>query len=378
MTLLSFIIWSANPEIFPDISWIPVRWYGLLFAFAFIVGQQLYFYFYKQEGKPEKDVETLTIFMVIGTILGARLGHVFFYEPDRFLANPVEIFKIWKGGLASHGASVGILISVWVYCNYLISISFNEFTIKKRKREGQGFLYIMDRIVIVVALGGAFVRFGNFMNSEILGRPTNSEKGIVFARDVIDRLKYEKVIDQVSLTYPKGEGSDTLISPVDIHILFKKLPDSEDYLNAYVSIQLKQLLVRSEYVNMHIREPENTRLNYTLSKNKNGYYEAVIHTSAIPRHPAQLYESLSCIILFLILLTIWKRRWKTIVDGRIFGIFLIILFMLRFFYEFLKINQVAFEDKMSLNMGQWLSIPFILLGIYLILRKEPQPGKIPA
>ena len=197
MTLLSFIIWSANPEIFPNISWIPVRWYGLLFAIAFIIGQQIYFYFYKQEGKPEKDVETLTIYIVIGTILGARLGHVLFYEPDRFLANPLEILKIWKGGLASHGAAAGIILCVLVYSNYLIRIGLSEFKIKRKKREGQGFLYIMDRIVIVVALGGAFIRFGNFMNSEIIGKPTTSDNGVVFARDVIDRLKYENSIDKV-------------------------------------------------------------------------------------------------------------------------------------------------------------------------------------
>ena len=199
MSLLSFIIWSVNPEIFPNISWLPPRWYGLLFALAFIIGMQIYYYFYKTEGKEEKDVETLAIYIVFGTIIGARLGHVFFYEPERFLAHPLEILMIWKGGLASHGAAVGIIVAVLLYCNYLIRINFNEFIFKRRKREGQGFLYVMDRIVIVVALGGFFVRSGNFMNSEIIGIPTHSNYGVMFARDVIDQLSYrQENIDKIT------------------------------------------------------------------------------------------------------------------------------------------------------------------------------------
>lgn len=372
MTLFSYIIWSVNPQIFPNVSWLSIRWYGLLFAIAFIIGQQIYYYFYKVEGKPEKDVETLTIFIVIGTIIGARLGHVFFYEPKRFLAHPLEILMIWRGGLASHGAAIGIIVSVFLYCRYLIKINFNEFLIKKRKREGQGFLYVMDRIVIVVALGGAFVRMGNFMNSEIIGIPTHSGYGVVFARDVIDQLEYrQENVDHVYLTHPDpGESvkNDSLHFPIDIHIVFNKGDLSADYMKAYLTNQVKRMLTGSDYVSMHINEPVNRPLDYTLIKNQAGVYEATIHTFAIPRHPAQLYESASCVILFFILFFLWKRRWQVLADGRIFGIFLVFLFTLRFLYEFLKENQVAFEDKMTLNMGQWLSIPLILLGIFLILR----------
>ena len=228
----------------------------------------------------------------------------------------------------------------------------------------------MDRIVIVVALGGAFVRFGNFMNSEIIGKPSNSDQGVFFARDVIERLEYEKYIDKVSIIHStKKAASDSLKYPVDIRVVFKKGNVEEDYVNAYLSMQIKQILVSSEYVKMQIAEPANLPLDYSLTKNNHGNYEAVIHSYAIPRHPAQLYESASCIFLFIILFTLWKLRWRVIADGRIFGIFLVILFTLRFLYEFLKVNQVSFEDNMSLNMGQWLSIPLVVFGLYLLLRK---------
>jgi len=378
MGLLSFIIWSVNPQIFPNVSWLPPRWYGLLFALAFIVGQQIYYYIYKTEGKPEKDVESLTIFIVIGTIIGARLGHVFFYEPERFLAHPMEILMIWKGGLASHGAAIGILLSVWVYCNYVVRISFNEFTVKRIRREGQGFLYVMDRIVIVVAIGGAFVRLGNFMNSEIIGIPTHSNYGVVFARDVIDQLEYgQENINKIYLSKSNdSDQSDSLKYPVDIHIEFKKGDLSTDYINAYLTNQVKRVMISSEYVKMHINEPVDRPLDYSLDKNNDGSYEAVIHTYGIPRHPAQLYESASCVILFIILFLIWKNRWRMIPDGRIFGIFLIILFTLRFLYEYVKINQVSFEDKMTLNMGQWLSIPLVILGFILIFRQNKSKSQV--
>ncbi len=346
MTFFDFIIWSFIPEIFHNVSWLPVRWYGLLFAIAFITGQQIYYYFYKTEQRSDQDVETLTIYLVLGTIIGARLGHVLFYEPDKFLANPLEILKIWKGGLASHGAAVGILLSVYIFSNYLVKINFKEFIVRKIKREGQGFLYIMDRIVIVVALGGSFVRLGNFLNSEIIGKPTGSDRGIVFARDVIDvleyvptnpatgRLMYPQKIEKTSIVHSENSsGTASVKYPVDILIEFKKEINSEGEINAFLSGHVKQVLANSVSAYMHIHEPANLPLDYSLAKNERGKYVARIHTSAILRHPAQLYESISCLLLFFLLFFIWKKGWKTLADGRIFGIFLIILFTLRFIYE---------------------------------------------
>jgi len=118
MNLFNYIIWSPNPEIFPSIDWIEVRWYGLLFAAGFIISQQLMYHIFKKEGKPQQDVDSLTLWMIISTIVGARLGHVIFYEPMRYLEDPISILKTWEGGLASHGAAIGILTAIYLYANY--------------------------------------------------------------------------------------------------------------------------------------------------------------------------------------------------------------------------------------------------------------------
>src|SRR6478609_5268454 len=180
MNLFSYIIWNASPDIFtlpiPFIDKeLTLRWYGLLFALGFLISQQILYYIFKKEGKPEKDVDTLTIYMVIATIIGARLGHVLFYEPERYLSNPVDILKIWEGGLASHGAAIGILFALWLY--------------SRKKFVGQNYLQTLDRIVILVCLTGALIRFGNFFNSEILGKPTDNPLGIVFMNRVTESIE---------------------------------------------------------------------------------------------------------------------------------------------------------------------------------------------
>ena len=204
MEILGYILWSPVPEIFPNLDWGiigNIRWYGLLFAMAFIIGQQIMYYIFRVEGKPGRDIETITIFVVVGTIIGARLGHVFFYEPMRFLADPIEIFMIQKGGLASHGAAIGIITSIYVYSNYYIRIGFSKpfFTVKRKKRQGQSFLWVIDRIVIVVAVGGCFIRMGNFLNSEIIGKPSNSNMAVFFARDVIDQFEMDQNLEEVEI-----------------------------------------------------------------------------------------------------------------------------------------------------------------------------------
>lgn len=256
LSFLQYITWDVSPEII-DTEYFSIRWYGLLFALGFLLGQQILIYIFKQEGKPERDVETLTVFMVLSTIVGARLGHCLFYEPDYYLENPLKILKIWEGGLASHGATIGILFALWLYA---------------RKKKDQSYLWVVDRIVITVALAGGLIRLGNLMNSEIIGKPTDVPWAFVFT-----------AVDQQ------------------------------------------------------------------------------------PRHPAQLYEAISCFILFGFLFWLWSRRKAKTPEGSLLGIFLIYIFGLRFVYEFLKENQVDFENNMALNMGQWLSIPAVLGGIFVLL-----------
>ncbi len=266
------ITWNVDPEIF-SIGQLSIRWYGLLFASAFLSAYIVFTRFLATERLTTEMVDQLLIYVAVGTVLGARLGHCFFYEPDYFLKNPLEILKIWKGGLASHGAAIGILLSLWLY-------------IRKHKLS---FLWLIDRIVIVVALGGAFIRLGNLFNSEIYGRPTNLPWGIEFVRD---RL------------YDSNTG-------------------------------------------------------------------ALLPTVA--RHPTQLYEALCYILIFVVLFLFYRKRHMKVRDGYIFGVFMILLFSARFFIEFVKNDQVAFESGMQLNMGQLLSLPFILAGVVMILWTQKRP-----
>ena len=367
--MLSAIIWDVAPQIFPngllgfDIG---VRWYGLLFALGFLISQQILFYIFKKEDKPEKDVETLTVVMVIATIIGARLGHVLFYEPEKYFPNVLDIFKIWEGGLASHGAAVGILVGLWVYSRY----EFKKFKFSPIKRKGQSYLQTVDRIVILVALTGALIRFGNFMNSEIIGKPTGTDSGVVFARNISDGIQFfgapleyidYKERDEQAADYTEG-------IPMNIYLTFtKNMSWGESELNLFLDENVKRALTSFGSVKEHVNESVTRPLNYNYSTIDNQYV-AVVKTLGIPRHPAQLYEAISCLLIAVILYLTWNKYRADLPEGRLLGLFLILIFGLRFFYEFLKENQVAFEDDLPLNMGQWLSIPLVLLGVWILLR----------
>lgn len=268
MNTLLTIIWDVDPEAFriPFIDW-PIRWYGILFVLGLLVSQYILFYIFEKDGKTRKHVEDLTIYVVVGTIIGARLGHVLFYAPDQYLSNPVEILQIWKGGLASHGGAIGILTAIYLYS----------------KKFKLNYLWILDRLVIVVCFAGACIRLGNLMNSEILGTVTTMPWGVKFVQ-----------------AYPPELALDF-------------------------------------------------------------------------RHPAQVYEALYCLVLMAVLFYIWKTKRDKINNGLIFGIFLVVLFTLRFISEYYKENQEAFEEGLALNMGQILSIPFVLAGIYLIYKAKSKP-----
>lgn len=257
LNVLTYITWDIDPEIFtiPFINH-PVRWYGLFFAGAFLVSQQIMYFIYKKEGRSVSEIDTLTIYLVLATIVGARLGHVLFYDPIHYFQNPQEIIMIWEGGLASHGGVIGILIAIYLFA----------------RKTHVNYLWALDRISIVASLTFCMIRLGNLMNSEMIGIPTDLPWAFIFT--------------------------------------------SKD---------------------------------------------------SLPRHPAQLYEAIHYFIWFIVLFWAWYRLKDTMKNGFLFSWSLIILFSLRFFDEFFKIDQVQFENGMILNMGQLLSIPFILTGIVLLL-----------
>jgi len=258
---LEHFVWNVDPIAFSFGS-IRVFWYGIFFATAILSGLQYMKWVYKKEGKDVDELENMFIYIVIGIVVGARLGHCFFYNPAFYLAHPMKIFAVWEGGLASHGGGLGVIIALWLFT----------------KKYKLNFLWLIDRIAIPTALFGFFVRMGNLMNSEIIGKPTEVSWAIVFSR--IDSL---------------------------------------------------------------------------------------------PRHPTQLYEAFSYLVIFFVLTYIYTKKKTLLNNGFLFGLFLVLIFSTRFMIEFVKVKQAAYSSEISLTTGQDLSIPFLLIGVFLIvwsLRKK--------
>ena len=353
MIEILYFIWNANPEI---ISGFPPRWYGLLFAGGFLIGSYIMRWIYKLDGRDPEEVERLTLYMVIATIIGARLGHCLFYDPVYYLSNPIKILYIWEGGFASHGAAISIILGMVIYS----------------RKVNESFFWVMDRIVIVVCLAGAFIRTGNFMNSEILGLPTNNENGVVFVRTVNDILKYrfDGRVDEITFHKRNSEATEYGV-PITIRMKYgSNVGVDEQAENNYYKSNVKSYLIGYEGIRNHIYQDPNVDLDYKIFRNGNTYY-AEIYTIGIPRHPAQMYEALYCLLLFISLLSIWYFKRESLNDGFIFSIFMIALWSLRILDETLKENQVDWEADIPLNMGQWLSIPMIILGLIIFYKTYP-------
>ena len=363
MGILSYIIWNGSPEIF-SIGSFALRWYGLFFALGFLISQQILYYMYRKEGKPEKDVDTLTIYMVVATILGARLGHVIFYQPDIIWNDPLGIFLPFEfnpfrftglQGLASHGGAIGILFALWLY--------------SRKKKPGQNYMQVLDRIVILVALTGALIRLGNYFNSEIIGLPTDKPWGVVFTGRLTETIKDKRHdVDDIvgDVVYYRNDSVPAVGEgrvPLYVYIFFKPSAN-ENQIDNLVNGPVRQMLSSQLYE--FFDETPKLRLDYQVANPDNKGFVAKIATTGIARHPAQLYESISCLVLFLVLLAIWARYKANLVQGRIFSIFLIWCFGMRFLFEYLKENQESFEASLPLNMGQILSIPLVLVGIVIL------------
>ena len=370
---LSYLIWNGSPEIFSiDALSFSLRWYGLLFALGFLISQQILYYMFKKEGKPEKDVETLTIYMIITTIISARLGHIIFYQPEMIWQDPLGIFLPFQfsptfrftglQGLASHGAAFGILFALWLY--------------SRKKKPGQNYMQTLDRIVILVALTGALIRMGNFFNSEIIGKPTDSPMGVVFinrvSEAIMDKDSKNNPVESISIIKDKDlpEGPNGRV-PILIYLFFKPNTSIEQ-VKGYLNSTVKNYLSHSAFSEFVQQSPMDA-LKYHTVEEKPGVYVAKISTIGIARHPAQLYESISCVALFAFLFWYWSRYKEKLPEGRIYGLFMIILWSLRFAYEFLKEPQEAFETTLPLFMGQILSIPLVIVGIIVLMRSYREP-----
>jgi prolipoprotein diacylglyceryltransferase len=358
--LLSFIVWDPSPTIFESFD--RFRWYGLLFALGFIISQQIMVYFFKKEGKNPALVDQLTIYMVLATIVGARLGHVLFYEPEKYMGNPLNILKIWEGGLASHGAAISIPIALWLYC---------------KRNQGLRYLWVVDRIVIEVALTGVLIRMGNLMNSEIGGKDTNSDTGIVYARDTEEILSSLRVpIESIEAYKPtdrdaeiKGNG----IVPVNFDVVITKGNYTKESLESILSQDIKYALTQFNSSKEFLAEPLNTPLQLEVKEQATNYL-VTVKTLGRVKYPTQIFEAAGYFLIFLLLLSLWMKYKSKLPDGLLFGLFFILVFGSRFGWEFFKEVQVDFEQSMQLNMGQLLSIPLISIGLIMVIRALKKGG----
>lgn len=279
MLRFAVIFWDPKPEIFrlPFFHW-PVLWYGVLFALGFAIGFPLFVSLLTRVlGKEHKKkaiqiTDRLTLYIILGTIIGARVGHFLFYEkPSIYLKDPLAIFRIWEGGLASHGGAIGIMVALALFAWRIRSIA-PELT----------WIRLLDLISIPAALAGFFIRIGNFMNQEILGVPTDLPWGVVFGHP--------------------ADGS---------------LP--------------------------------------------------------IARHPVQIYEAFFYLAVFFLL---WKASSSLLKkSGKLIGLFLILVFGFRFFIEYWKLEQSHLMGISHLTMGQMLSIPLVIVGIYLAFARRPAANR---
>jgi phosphatidylglycerol:prolipoprotein diacylglycerol transferase len=261
MAFLSYIHWNVRPELI-ILGPFAVRWYGMLFALGFALGFVIIRWVFRIENRPETDLDALLGYVLAGAVIGARLGHCLFYEPGYYLAHPMDIPKIWQGGLASHGGAAGVALALVFYC---------------RRHPDQPYLWLLDRVVVPTALAGSLIRLGNLFNSEILGRPA--------------RLPWAMVFDRID---------------------------------------------------------------------------------EVPRHPVQLYESAAYLLVFLLLLSVYRRYRQRTPPGWLLGIFLVTVFSFRFVLEFFKEPQSEFGQNLPVSMGQLLSIPLIIVGAWLVVARRPR------
>ena len=295
--MIASIVWNVNPVAF-SLGSLQVRWYGILWAVGIFLALLIIQKTFKHEHCPDEWGDKIFLYGVLGVIIGARLGHCWFYEwhllpepvkilgitfnyGNPYLTHPIELLKVWEGGLSSHGGAVGLLIAMWLY---------------NKRVTHKGYIWGLDHLVIGVCITGALIRLGNLMNSEIVGKPTDVPWAFIFH-------SHESLIDGI----------------------------------------------------------------------------------AVPRHPAQLYEALAYLVIFICGVIIYRHWHKTqamapqspiaVGTGFYFGYCLATIFTFRFFVEFLKKEQVDFEQSMPLDMGQLLSLPFVLLGVWCMINAKKKQTK---
>lgn len=364
--LLAFITWDVNWNAF---EWpIAVRYYGILWAVSFFIGLWFMRKMMANDNAPDDYTDKVFIYVLLGGVLGARLGHVIFYDPEYYFsaAHWKEIPMIWKGGLASHGGAIGIIIANWLY---------------SKKVSKKPFLWSIDKIVVTVALAGCLIRVGNLMNSEIIGRESDSDMAMFFkfaaeddlATDVYWESSKAMHASEVEIDMSSGDNtqmiarinvtSGTQITDEDLLFLLNKIKDEH-----------REGSMDFNHAEDHIKTVDLQGLEQVHANGNQGYIQFVV--APIPRIPTQIWEAASYLLIFFFLFWgYWKKHWYRR-EGLLFGLFLVLVFGARLIIEFYKENQVeGITDADLFNRGQQLSIPAILFGIFFIYRALKNPEK---
>lgn len=357
---LAYITWDVNPNIIE--SPIMVRYYGLLWASSFFVGLWLMKKMMANDKAPDAYTDKIFIYVMLGAVLGARLGHCVFYQPDYYFTAEhwMEIPKIWEGGLASHGGLIGVVLALFFY---------------SRKVSKRHILWAGDKVVVTVAIAACLIRVGNLMNSEIIGTQSESNAALFFEYDAkysisnnIEGMTKGKITVEEIDVVETGNDETGPIGKLVVKVSAAQ-PIDQEYLNS-ISNNVKSSLINNfnpKEDHMAYLEGQGDAINVSGA---NGMFELGVRI--MPRIPTQIWEAFAYLIIFgVMMFGYWKKHWYRR-EGLLFGLFLVLLFGARFIIEFWKEHQTLSDDAI-LNMGQWLSIIPVVVGLLIMLRAMKRP-----
>jgi phosphatidylglycerol---prolipoprotein diacylglyceryl transferase len=346
-------LWNPNPVAF-TVGDVGISWYGILWALGFLIAQRLVIFMYGKEKKPGRDHDALLVYLIVGTVVGARIAHCLFYDPGYYLRNPVSVLKVWEGGLASHGAAAGILTALFIF---------------SRRKKDQPFFWLADRIAIVAAIVGGLVRVGNFVNSEIIGTRTQSSYGVVFVAPVRDAVRTsDPAIINVAIRADEARKPDQPgLVPLNVVITTTEPSSSVGRRDEILHhVQTGLVISREAQANIQLDEI----LRQTSLKGED--VDMSLNLVGIARHPVQLYEATVCFILAASLFAVWLKRGSAIPHGQLFGWFLAVIFGSRFLLEYFKAAVTPGDSQLPVSIGQFLSLPFALVGLSLLISLRRQ------
>ncbi|HEX6889330.1 MAG TPA: prolipoprotein diacylglyceryl transferase [Chryseolinea sp.] len=367
--MFNFIIWNSSPIVF-SIGPFVLRWYVLLFVLGFFVARLVLAHIYKKEGKTASDVEKLTIYVLVAAVVGVRLGYVLFYEPSTILTKPLEAFLPFRfqpsfqfagiQRLSGYGGIIAVMIVIWFYA--------------RKGHHNQKYLQVLDRVLVALALTGVFVGIGSFFNAEVPGKPTSSKSGVIFLSPVTEGLLKlpccimrnpggPNPLQNVEVKPDTALRRETAGHSAILLYLFYKPGATEQLVKEFLIGDVKTFLYDNS---QRIYESGEEPLHYTIFQEQEDVFTGRVRTTGIARHPIQLYEAVSYLVLFIAVFVIWNKSKSHTPAGRLTGIFLAGSAVFNFAFGYLKEPRASFESSMALNMGQMISISMLILGLVVL------------